>query len=113
MPCGKVAVKVSLPYSINNVVRCNCSFCSGKYAVITNLETEKVEVLTGRSFKEYTFHTRTSKHWFCSICGIHTHHNSRNSPTTYAVNLACIEGINIEDFADAPWFDGRNHLKDK
>ena len=110
--CGAVAIKVSLPCPINNAVRCNCSICSRKYAVMVNVETEKLEVLEGQSLREYTFHTRASKHWFCSICGIHTHHNSRNNPTTYAVNLACVEGIDIEDFADAPWFNGRKHPKD-
>ena len=111
--CGAVAIKVSLPCQINNAVRCNCSICSRKYAVMVNVEKAKLEVLKGQTLREYTFHTRASKHWFCSICGIHTHHNSRNSPTTYAVNLACVEGFDIEDFADAPWFNGRKHPKDK
>ena len=110
--CGAVAIKVNLPCHIKYFVRCNCSFCSRKYGVMTNVETTNLEVLKGHSLKEYTFHTETSKHWFCSICGIHTHHNSRNNPTTYALNLACVEGIKIEEFADAPWFDGRKHPKD-
>ena len=35
-----------------------------------------------------------------------------NTPTQYVVNLACLEGIKVESFADAPWFDGREHPKD-
>ena len=28
------------------------------------------------------------------------------------VYLACLEGINVEDYADAPWLNGREHPKD-
>tara|TARA_B100001093_G_scaffold416556_1_gene407259 strand:- start:201 stop:314 length:114 start_codon:yes stop_codon:yes gene_type:complete len=34
------------------------------------------------------------------------------SPTRYVVNLSCIEGVKIEDYADAPYFNGRDHPKD-
>ncbi len=112
--CGAVEINLTLPNGIENIARCSCSICSRKYCAITNLELEKLEVVKGKdNLKEYSFHTHISKHWFCSICGIHTHHHSRMSPTKYAVNLACIEGIKIEDYADAPWFDGREHPKDQ
>ena len=87
--------------------------CSRKYAVFACVDLKNLEVIKGKNkLKEYTFHTHTSKHWFCSICGIHTHHHARNTPTQYVVNLACLEGIKIENYADAPWFDGREHPKD-
>ena len=112
--CGAVEINLTLPNGIENIARCSCSICSRKYCAITNLELEKLEVVKGKdNLKEYSFHTHISKHWFCSICGIHTHHHSRMSLTKYAVNLACIEGIKIEDYADAPWFDGREHPKDQ
>ena len=63
---------------------------------MVNVEKAKLEILKGQTLREYTFHTRASKHWFCSICGIHTHHNSRNSPTTYAVNIACVGDLTLK-----------------
>lgn len=44
----------------------------------------------------YQWNTKTAKHYFCSICGIYTHHQRRSVPTEYGFNLACIEGIDLE-----------------
>ena len=40
----------------------------------------------------YQFNTRTAKHYFCSVCGIYTHHQRRSNPAEYGYNLACLEG---------------------
>ena len=111
--CSAVEIKLTLPNGIEHVQRCSCSMCSRKYAVFACVDLENLAVIKGKNkLQEYTFHTHTSKHWFCSICGIHTHHHARNTPTQYVVNLACLEGIKVENYADAPWFDGREHPKD-
>ena len=87
--------------------------CSRKYAAFTAVSLDDLEVIKGKNcLKEYAFHTHSSKHYFCSNCGIHTHHRSRMTPTKYVVNLSCIEGVKIEDYADAPYFNGRDHPKD-
>jgi len=41
------------------------------------------------------WNTKIAKHYFCSICGIYTHHQRRSVPTEYGFNLACIEGIDL------------------
>ena len=111
--CGSVEIKLTLPNGIEKAERCSCSICSRKFAAFVGVHLDDLEVLTGKSsLKEYTFHTHSSKHYFCSNCGIHTHHRSRMSPTRYVVNLSCIEGVKIEDYADAPYFNGRDHPKD-
>ena len=54
-----------------------------------------------------------AKHYFCSICGIYTHHQRRSVPSEYGVNIACVEGVKIEDYKDVKYLDGRdNHPKD-
>ena len=30
--------------------------------------------------KLYQFHSKTAKHYFCTICGIHTHNRPRRDP---------------------------------
>jgi hypothetical protein len=45
----------------------------------------------GDSLTLYQFHTRTAKHYFCSICGIYPFHRKRVTPDHYGVNVACLE----------------------
>jgi hypothetical protein len=41
----------------------------------------------------YQWNTMTARHYFCSVCGIYTHHQRRRDPTTYAFNVACLDGV--------------------
>jgi len=61
----------------------------------------------------YQFNTMTAKHYFCSICGIYTHHRRRSNPDQYSFNVACLEGINPYDLEDVPVLDGINHPSDR
>jgi hypothetical protein len=60
----------------------------------------------------YRFHTGTAQHFFCSTCGIYTHHQRRSDTSLYAVNVACLDGMSPFDFADVPVMDGVNHTND-
>ncbi len=66
------------------------SFAVGSMFLMTNLETEKLEVLKYDGLKEYTFLTKMSKHRFCSIYGIHTNHNSRKSSARSGLSGAAV-----------------------
>ena len=61
----------------------------------------------------YQFNTMTAKHYFCSICGIHTHHQTRANPELYGFNLACLEGVNPFDLGEVRVNDGINHISDQ
>jgi hypothetical protein len=61
----------------------------------------------------YQFNTRVAEHYFCSKCGIYTHHRRRSNPGQYGVNVACLEGVSPFDFADVPVIDGINHPADR
>jgi hypothetical protein len=41
----------------------------------------------------YQRNTMTTRHYFCSVCGIYTHHQRRRDPTTYTFNVACLDGV--------------------
>ena len=50
--------------------------------------------------------------FFCSQCGIYTHHQRRSNPNQYGVNVACLEGVSPFDFAQVPVMDGMRHPSD-
>jgi hypothetical protein len=111
--CGAVHITLTLLNGIEGVGRCSCSMCSRKYAAYAKIKKDNLHVFEGIDvLKQYTFHTHTSKHHFCSICGIHTHHQSRQSPDYYVFNLACVKGLRIEDYKGAEYFNGRQHPND-
>ena len=56
--------------------------------------------------------TGTARHWFCSVCGIYTHHRRRSNPAEFGVNLACLDGSSPFDLAEIEVVDGRNHPSD-
>lgn len=60
----------------------------------------------------YRFNTGTAEHFFCSRCGIYTHHQRRSNPLQYGVNVACLQGLSPFDFAEAPVTDGVEHPSD-
>ncbi|MFT3814052.1 MAG: GFA family protein [Acidovorax sp.] len=63
--------------------------------------------------KVYEFNTHTAKHYFCGICGIHTHHQRRSNPEQYAYNVGCLESVNPFDISEVPTNDGVNHPSDR
>lgn len=63
--------------------------------------------------KVYQFNTRTAKHYFCDVCGIHTHHQRRSNPEQYGYNVGCLDGVNPFDIQEVPTNDGVNHPSDR
>ena len=61
----------------------------------------------------YQFHTKVAKHYFCSNCGIYTHHNPRSNPAMTVFNLGCVDEIDIFKLKDIVVNDGQNHPLDK
>jgi hypothetical protein len=54
----------------------------------------------------YQWNTRAAKHFFCSVCGIYTHHHQRRPPGMIGFNVACIEGIDPYSLGEIPVSDG-------
>jgi hypothetical protein len=61
----------------------------------------------------YQFNTRTAKHYFCSVCGVYTHHQRRSNPQQFGFNVACLEGVNPFDLGEVEVMDGINHPSDR
>ena len=75
---------------------------------------EGLKIIKGETvLKCYEFNTKTAKHYFCSVCGIYTHHQRRSNPNEYGYNLGCLEGVNPYELGDVPVCDGVNHPADR
>ena len=113
--CENVELEVSIPEAgFPKLMRCNCSLCKRKGAVMSPLPKENVKLVKGQdSLKLYQYHTKVAEHYFCSNCGIYTHHKMRSNPNMIGVNVACIEGINPFELGDIAVNDGINHPLDQ
>ncbi|AZN96364.1 GFA family protein [Mesorhizobium sp. M9A.F.Ca.ET.002.03.1.2] len=101
--CGKVAFEVE--GDLTGAVRCNCSICSRKGALLWAVPHGALRVLAWRDdLGSYTFGNHVIAHRFCRACGIHPFAEdvSEGSERSAYVNIHCIDGL---DLATVPIFD--------
>jgi hypothetical protein len=111
--CGSVKFTVQLPLGLIEPRRCNCSMCRRRGAVVASVQLQDLKIDEGENVLTlYQFNTKTAKHYFCSICGIYTHHQRRSNPELYAFNIACLDGIDPFVLAHVPVLDGEDHPSD-
>ena len=114
--CGSIKMELLLPEKIDKIIRCNCSICSkNKGFGMICIPSDNLYLIEGQeSMTEYFFNTMEYPHFFCIICGTHTHHKSRSSPGKFCINIACIDGFQSDYLTNKiTKFDGINHPKDK
>ena len=112
--CGAVQFELKLPNGLENLRRCNCSMCRRRGAVVASVPLSGINITQGEEvLRLYQFNTKTAKHYFCSICGIYTHHQRRSNPEQYGFNVACLEGVNPFELGEIPTMDGMNHPADR
>ena len=112
--CGCVEIELDLPKGLEDVRRCDCSLCRRRGAIVASASLKNIKILKGhKKLKLYQFNTKEAKHYFCSECGIYTHHQRRSNPNQYGFNVACLEGINPLKLTDIPIYDGINHPSDR
>ena len=111
--CGTVRFRVRLSDGLRTARRCTCSYCRMRGAVAVSAELGGITFLAGEeALARYTFNTGAAQHYFCSRCGIYTHHQRRSNPNQYGVNVACLAGVSPFDFDEVPVLDGENHPND-
>ena len=111
--CGTVRFNVRLSNGLNTARRCTCSYCAMRGAVAVTARVGDLEIVEGaEALTLYQFHTMTAKHYFCSRCGIYTHHQRRSDPSLFGVNVACLVGLSPFDFDEVPVNEGRSHPSD-
>lgn len=103
--CG--AVRFEVRTALEPAIRCNCSLCRRKGAVMSPaFAAGELRILQGEdALTLYQFNTRTAKHYFCKHCGIYPFHQTRKDPLRWRANIGCLEGIDL-DVRDVPVNDG-------
>ena len=111
--CGAVRFQVRLDGGFAAARRCTCSLCRMRGAVALSVLLDDFTLLQGDdALTEYRFNTGEARHYFCSVCGIYTHHKRRSNPRQLGINAACLDGVSPFDFAAVPVLDGVNHPRD-
>ncbi len=111
--CGSVEAEILLD-NITKTLRCNCSICKRKGSIMALVKNEDFKIVKGKEkLTLYQFHTKVAKHFFCSKCGIYTHHNPRSNPAMTGFNLGCIDEIDIFRLKDISINNGQDHPLDK
>lgn len=112
--CGSVELLLDLPDGVVEPRRCNCSICRRKGAIVASVPLSGLHIVKGEEhLRLYEFNTHTARHYFCSVCGIYTHHRRRSDPAQYGYNVGCLEGVDPFDIVDVPTHDGVDHPADK
>ena len=95
---------------IEKGLRCNCSFCSRRGALMTtevvaeqDLHIEARDDALGL----YQFGAKTARHFFCKRCGIYPFHQPSRFPDHFRINIACLDGPD-PDSLPVEIFDGKN-----
>ena len=105
--CKEVQIELKLNNDLEEVVRCNCSLCKKRGSIMAKIKLDNLKIIKGaKKLKLYKFGKNKAEHFFCSICGIYTHHKSYTNPENYEFNVACLENIDSFKFKKVPVFDG-------
>lgn len=92
--CGRVRFK--LQAHITTALECNCSFCRRLGALWLGAPEPDLKVLAGGEYLTlYQFGTRTARYYFCRHCGIAPFSRPRPDLTRWAVNLRCLEDLDL------------------
>jgi hypothetical protein len=112
--CKQVEAEINIIGNLEKVLKCNCSICKRKGAIMSMVKNEDFKITKGyKKLKLYQFHTQVAKHYFCSNCGIYTHHNPRSNSSMTGFNLGCLDEVNTFTIKDIVINDGHNHPLDK
>ena len=112
--CGEVEAKINIHDNFKKFLKCNCSICKRKGAIMSMVKNEDFKIIKGKDkLKIYKFHSKVATHYFCSNCGIYTHHNPRSNPAMTGFNVGCIDDVDIFKLENVSVNNGLNHPLDK
>jgi len=111
--CGNIEAEIIIE-NLNKFLRCNCSLCRRKGAIMSIVKNQEFKITKGKDkLVLYQFHSKVAKHYFCSICGVYTHHNPRSNPAMTGFNVGCVDEIDNFNLKEIKINDGLNHPLDK
>jgi hypothetical protein len=90
--CG--AVKFRIDAEPTEATTCDCSLCTKKNARMVRVPEAAMTILEGEdALTLYQWNTGVARHYFCSRCGIYTFHRKRSDPTSFGVNIFCLDDL--------------------
>ena len=102
--CGSVQFQVES--DLDDPVRCNCSFCVRRGALLQKVPADRFVLASGSENLTRYGSRSFSDHFFCRQCGIHTFtRSSRNGENSVVVNVGCLRGVEVDSFTPR-LFDG-------
>jgi hypothetical protein len=111
--CGDVEAEIKID-NLEKFLKCNCSICKRKGSVMSMVKNEDFKIIKGADkLSLYQFHSKIAKHYFCSKCGIYTHHHPRSNPAMTGFNVGCIDNVDTFKLESISINDGKNHPLDK
>ena len=108
--CGRIAFEVDSSEKIEKVLDCNCSYCSRKGHLLWFVPRASLRVHTPEANQAvYAFNKHVIKHNFCPVCGCGTFGLAQDPKgnATAAINVRCLEGVEISTLTRIP-YDGRS-----
>ena len=112
--CGEVEAEINVPDDLEKTIKCNCSICKRKGAIMSMVKNEDFKIIKGeKKLKLYQFHSKVAKHYFCLNCGIYTHHNPRSNPAMTCFNVGCLDDIDTFKLDNIGINNGLDHPLDK
>ena len=106
--CGHIAFEVE--GNMEQAMECNCSHCSRKGYLLWFVPRPRFKLLTPESgLATYTFNKHIIKHHFCSRCGCAPFGfgKDRSGAATAAINVRCLEGVDMSSLKRVQ-IDGRS-----
>jgi hypothetical protein len=108
--CGRVRFSFRCE-PITTGVRCNCSLCVRRAAVLTSRYIPARDFTPhadARDLDVYLWNERVLNNYFCKACGIFVYiGDGAHNQDGYRVNLGCVEGLDIFSL-DLRTIDGRS-----
>jgi hypothetical protein len=92
--CGAVRFRARL--DLDEAIVCDCSICRKKGSIAVRIADADFELQTPvEELGLYQFNKRIACHYFCPACGIHPFHRPRSYPELWAVNIRCLDGMDV------------------
>jgi hypothetical protein len=104
--CGKIKFEVDM--ELDHVRVCDCSICKKRGALNHRVSEIQLRILTSLDdMCLYEWHTKVAKDYFCPSCGILPFRRPSDAPEVWAVNVRCLQGVDLESIPIKKVFGSR------
>ena len=95
--CHRGKIKFEVELNLDHVRVCDCSVCRKRGALNHRVADSNLRLLTPLDeLTRYEWHTKTAKDYFRPVCGILPFRRPRDAPEIWAVNVRCLEGVDLD-----------------